>query len=175
MNRYKNKYRVKSNRLQNWDYGWHAHYYVTICTKNRVKCFGDLVNENETVILSSIGKIACEWWKEIPKHFPLVKLRWTPTPSSGSRLAILTASLAAGILAIIVVLVNTPLVCACSTALFTLSDRPKSSAFIISLLSICGKFKRHSCFGQSDSVCEDAGDNKAGRKGQRAGYVQKHR
>jgi len=47
----------------------------TICTKNRVKYFGDIVNTKETIVLSSIGKIACEYWKEIPKHFPLVKLR----------------------------------------------------------------------------------------------------
>jgi REP element-mobilizing transposase RayT len=72
--RYKNKYRIKSNRLQNWDYGWSAYYFVTICTKNRVKYFGEIVNAKETVVLSSIGEIACRYWKEIPKHFPLVKL-----------------------------------------------------------------------------------------------------
>ena len=73
--------------------------------------------------------------------FPAVRLRWTPTPSVGRFLAKLTACSAAGILAIMVVLVRTPLVCASTIPLLTLSQSPKSSAFIISRRSIFGKFK----------------------------------
>lgn len=36
-NKFNNKYRIASTRLQNWDYGWNAAYFVTVCTKNRVQ------------------------------------------------------------------------------------------------------------------------------------------
>ena len=29
MTLYKNKYRVESARLQNWDYGWNGKYFIT--------------------------------------------------------------------------------------------------------------------------------------------------
>ncbi len=32
MDKFQNKYRIPSTRLQNWDYGWNAPYFVTICT-----------------------------------------------------------------------------------------------------------------------------------------------
>jgi len=66
------KYRVDTTRLKNWDYGWNAEYFVTICTKNRVQWFGNV--ENKMMKLSQIGKIADRCWMEIPDHFPFVKL-----------------------------------------------------------------------------------------------------
>ena len=69
---YKNKYRISSARLQNWDYGWNAAYFVTICTENREWYFGDIVDGE--IQLSKIGIIANKCWHEIPKHFPFVKL-----------------------------------------------------------------------------------------------------
>jgi len=60
--KYQNKYRVPSARLQNWDYGWNASYFVTICTQNRECYFGDIVNREMT--LSEIRKIVnAEWLK----------------------------------------------------------------------------------------------------------------
>ena len=70
--KYKNKYRIKSTRLQNWDYGWNGAYFITICTKNRVHYFGKI--ENGKMILTDIGKFAQKYWYEIPQHFPFVKL-----------------------------------------------------------------------------------------------------
>jgi REP element-mobilizing transposase RayT len=65
--RFKNKYRIESTRLKNWDYGCNATYFVTICTKNREHFFGDVVVGNDAVpyvSLSEIGKIAeTEWLK----------------------------------------------------------------------------------------------------------------
>ena len=69
---YKNKYRIKSIRLPNWDYGWNAAYFITICAKNRIHYFGKI--ENEKMILTDIGKSAEKYWYEIPEHFPFVKL-----------------------------------------------------------------------------------------------------
>ena len=70
--KFHNKYRIPSARLQHWDYGSNALYFVTICTAQRVCCFGEIVNG--TMELSEIGKIAQQCWNEIPKHFPFVTM-----------------------------------------------------------------------------------------------------
>ncbi len=69
---FKNKYRIASARLQSWDYGWNAAYYVNICTRNRICHFGNVVDG--IMQLSDIGLIADTCWLEIPQHFPFVKL-----------------------------------------------------------------------------------------------------
>ena len=70
--KYQNKYRISSTRLQNWDYGWNASYFVTICTKNRECYFGKI--KNSEMHLSDIGIMAKKYWHEIPQHFPFVVL-----------------------------------------------------------------------------------------------------
>ncbi len=55
MTLYKNKYRIESARLKNWDYSSNGYYFITICTSNREYILGDIV-ENK-MILSDIGKI----------------------------------------------------------------------------------------------------------------------
>ncbi|MFO7874714.1 MAG: transposase [Bacteroidales bacterium] len=72
MDKFRNKYRILSARLQNWDYGWNAAYFVTICTVNRECHFGNI--KNGEMNLMEIGKKADEYWLEIPEHFPFVKL-----------------------------------------------------------------------------------------------------
>lgn len=91
MDRFKNKYRIPSARLTNWDYGTHGLYFITICTKEKAHYFGDVVYSelpagdetqntgNETQNFASlqhteIGRIAEQYWQEIPKHFPFVAL-----------------------------------------------------------------------------------------------------
>ena len=69
---YKNKYRIPSARLQHWDYGWNAAYFVTICTHNRQCFFGEI--SNGKMELSEMGKTATIYWMEIPDHFPFVNL-----------------------------------------------------------------------------------------------------
>ena len=58
--KFKNKYRIASARLRNWDYGWAGAYFVTICTKNRVCFFGDVVNGD--MKLWPIGVVAKNEW-----------------------------------------------------------------------------------------------------------------
>jgi len=70
--KYKNKYRIPSTRLQNWDYGWNAAYFITICTKNRLHYFGSI--ENATPQLSKIGIIADILWYEIKNHAKNIEL-----------------------------------------------------------------------------------------------------
>ena len=57
---FKNKYRINSSRLNNWDYSIPWWYYVTICTKNMNFWFGE-VKQGE-MILSGAGKIVKEEW-----------------------------------------------------------------------------------------------------------------
>jgi REP element-mobilizing transposase RayT len=72
MDKFQNKYRVKSARLQNWNYGWNAAYFVTICIADRACYFGDVVHGE--MQLSAIGHWAEKCWLEIPDHFPFVIL-----------------------------------------------------------------------------------------------------
>ncbi|MCD6115704.1 hypothetical protein J7K93_01705 [bacterium] len=63
MDRFREKYRIPSARLKNWDYRWHGAYFITICTKNREPCFGKI--ENGRMQLSHVGVIADIFWNEI--------------------------------------------------------------------------------------------------------------
>lgn len=66
------KYRIPSARLQNWNYGSNAAYFITICTQNREQIFG--IIENGEMILNEIGKKAEICLNEIPVHFPFVEM-----------------------------------------------------------------------------------------------------
>ena len=70
--KYKNKYRITSARLQSWDYGWAGAYFITICTKNKVNYFGNIVDGQTQ--LSSIGILADVFWHEIKNHAKNVRL-----------------------------------------------------------------------------------------------------
>ena len=91
MKLYQDKYRIESARLQGYDYSSPGWYFITICTKNRVRYFGDIivVDPAETpklgvsakttktiakIQLSEPGILADKYWNEIPDHFPHVKL-----------------------------------------------------------------------------------------------------
>ncbi|HMG13962.1 MAG TPA: hypothetical protein VK590_00875, partial [Saprospiraceae bacterium] len=71
-NTFKNKYRISSARLQTWDYGSSAAYFITICIKNKIHFFGEIF-ENK-MQLNEMGHIAEKYWTEIPKHFLCVEL-----------------------------------------------------------------------------------------------------
>lgn len=77
--KYRNKYRIASTRLKNWDYGWSAAYFVTICTQDRECYFGHIVNATDvlsTQIMqySPLGVIADVLWYEIKNHTRNVEL-----------------------------------------------------------------------------------------------------
>src|SRR3989338_4369760 len=69
---YKNKYRIRSVRRDNYDYSQNGFYFVTICTKNREIFFGNIVDED--MELSELGLAANKFWLEIPRHFSFIKL-----------------------------------------------------------------------------------------------------
>lgn len=72
--KFRNKYRIASLRLQNWDYGWNGKYFITICTKDRVHFFGEIISPQQKMMLTETGKKVLEIWNEIPAHFPFVLL-----------------------------------------------------------------------------------------------------
>ena len=77
MDKFKGKYRIESARLKNHDYGGAGMYFVTINTKNREFYFGGIECDLQNVAAlrpTIIGKIAQDYWAEIPKHFPFVEL-----------------------------------------------------------------------------------------------------
>ncbi len=60
--KFKDKYRIESARLKNWDYGSKANYFVTICTKNREYFFGNI--RNGEMVLNDIGIIVESEWEK---------------------------------------------------------------------------------------------------------------
>ena len=64
--KFRNKYRIPSNRLRGWDYASSGHYYITIVTADRNRLFGDIVNGE--MVLNDLGQIVCD---EFFKSFEL--------------------------------------------------------------------------------------------------------
>ena len=64
--------RRRSVRLRERDYSAAGKYFLTICTRSRELILG--IIENTNIILSPIGIIAERYWKNIPRHFPNVRL-----------------------------------------------------------------------------------------------------
>ena len=73
MDKFQNKYRISSARLQSWDYRWEGIYFITICTQDKEHYFGE-INDDNKMQLSNIGIIADILWHEIPNHSLNVEL-----------------------------------------------------------------------------------------------------
>ncbi len=63
MDKYLDRYRTESTRLQNWDYRWPASYFITLCTQTREHYFGKIVpgiarQPAQCMQLSPVGVIA---------------------------------------------------------------------------------------------------------------------
>lgn len=70
--KFKEKYRNESTRLQNWDYGSNVAYFITICTKDRKYYFDEI--ENDKMQISPAGAIAYVLWYEIKNHANNIEL-----------------------------------------------------------------------------------------------------
>src|SRR5665648_929634 len=80
--KFQDKYRIPSVRLQNWDYGWNAMYFVTICTQGRECYFGEI--NNGEMHLTEIGKIVeSEWLKtfELRPDMNLTSVEYVVMPN----------------------------------------------------------------------------------------------
>ncbi|MBK7104398.1 MAG: transposase [Ignavibacteriae bacterium] len=67
MEKYNNKLRINSNRLNNFDYTQPFWYFVTICTQHKKNVFG--IVQNDKIELNNFGQITFKLWNEIPIHF----------------------------------------------------------------------------------------------------------
>ena len=72
MDKFKNKYRIPSARLQNWNYGLPGLYFITICTKDRKQYFGKI--ENDEMVLNEMGLIVNSEWIRTPEIRPDMNL-----------------------------------------------------------------------------------------------------
>jgi len=76
---FRGRYRIPSARYVGWDYRWAGVYYVTICTRGRMICLGDVIEGQ--VVLSPLGRLVAEEWLKIPRHHPRVVLdEWIIMP-----------------------------------------------------------------------------------------------
>lgn len=62
----------KSPRLQGYDYSQPGAYFVTICTHQRLHCFGEVIEGSMN--LNRLGEIASELWFALPQHHPGIEL-----------------------------------------------------------------------------------------------------
>ncbi len=60
MTLYRNKYRIHTARLPRWDYASAAWYFVTVCTRDRARFLGEVV-EHEMRLSQAGGIVAEEW------------------------------------------------------------------------------------------------------------------
>jgi len=63
-----NRHNRHSIRLKGYDYSRQGLYYITLCCKDRICLFGEIIDGK--MILNDAGKIADECWNQIPEHFP---------------------------------------------------------------------------------------------------------
>jgi putative transposase len=75
MEKFQNKYRIKSARAQFWDYSQNGLYFITICTAHRECIFGDIVcmsgvsyatpsKTTKIMVLSAIGVMVFREWNK---------------------------------------------------------------------------------------------------------------
>ncbi|MBI9082795.1 MAG: hypothetical protein JEZ11_04305 [Desulfobacterales bacterium] len=57
-----------SIRLKGYDYSQKGAYFVTVCTQNREKLFGEIIDG--VMKLNDAGMVAQQCWNDIPSHFP---------------------------------------------------------------------------------------------------------
>jgi putative transposase len=72
MDNIRGHHRRRSLRLRGYDYSQAGAYFLTICTKNRVALFGEVVDGK--MQLNECGQSVQACWLEIPAHFPNVAL-----------------------------------------------------------------------------------------------------
>jgi REP-associated tyrosine transposase len=65
-NLYREKYRIKSNRILGYNYSALGYYFITICTNNMVEHFGKIVNAQ--MALNKYGKIVQQNLYNISNH-----------------------------------------------------------------------------------------------------------
>lgn len=66
------KHYRKPLRLKNYAYSTGGSYYVTLCTKNKITYFGEIIAAK--MMLNDFGKIAEYYWKQIVEYYDHIVL-----------------------------------------------------------------------------------------------------
>ena len=66
------KYQRQNIRLKGFDYSSQGIYFITICTHEKERIFGEI--QNGVMVLNDMGKIAQQQWEELANRFPHIKL-----------------------------------------------------------------------------------------------------
>jgi len=66
--KFRNRYRTQTSRLEGYDYTRNGAYFITVCTRNKIPCFGAICDGE--MILSETGIIVNDCWLKIQEHFP---------------------------------------------------------------------------------------------------------
>ena len=61
-----------SIRLQGYDYSLEEAYYVTVCTRNRRRLFGNIIGKE--MKLNDAGEMIQSGWLDLPGRFPFISL-----------------------------------------------------------------------------------------------------
>lgn len=64
--------RRKSIRLKDYDYSQAGAYFVTVCTRNRIHLFGEIIDGKMS--MNESGCIVQQCWDELLIHYPQVEL-----------------------------------------------------------------------------------------------------
>jgi len=71
--RYNCNHGRRSIRLKNYDYSKNGMYFITICTQNRAKIFGEVIDGN--MILNDVGKMVEFFYLDLQNRYWNVKCR----------------------------------------------------------------------------------------------------
>ncbi len=78
--KFNERFRISSSRLQGWDYTNPGHYFVTICTEGGYDWFGKIIKGN--IKLSEVGKIVDYEWKNTARIRKNIHIgEWTIMPN----------------------------------------------------------------------------------------------
>ena len=77
--KFDDRFRIASARWAGYDYGQSGMYFVTICTQNRIRYFGEIILptgnwDSAELYPSSQAQIVQACWLQIPSRFPFVSL-----------------------------------------------------------------------------------------------------
>ena len=77
--KFNEQFRIASARWAGYDYGQSGMYFVTICTQNRIRYFGEIILptgdwDNAELGPTPQAQIAQSCWLQIPSRFPFVSL-----------------------------------------------------------------------------------------------------
>ena len=66
--KFRDRYRIESTRLKNYDYSQNGAYFITICTNKRVNFLGEIIDSKLSETKQS--KICIECWNDLSNHYP---------------------------------------------------------------------------------------------------------